>query len=147
MRIPESKDLIVLLNNTGNVDVEDISRNILGILYNKTYDMPVKRRAPLLADEPASRAAVVDPDTAAYHSYAGKYQLAPEMFITITVENGRIYEQVTGQHRFEIFPESPGKFFMKVVDAQMSFVKDEQGGINRLILHQYGKDMPAKRID
>lgn len=146
VRIPESKDLIVLLNNTGNVDVEDISRNILGILYNKTYDMPVKRRAPLLADE-SNRPATIDADTAAYRAYAGKYQLAPQLFITITVENGRIYEQVTGQSRFEIFPESPGKFFMKVVDAQMSFVKDEQGSIDRLILHQFGKDMPAKRID
>jgi len=148
VRIPESRDLVVLLNNTGNVDVEEISKNILGILYNRTYDMPVKRRAPLLAEEPASRTAMPDPDTAAYHSYAGRYQLAPEMFITITVENGRIYEQVTGQNRFEIFPEeSPGKFFMKVVDAQMSFVKGEQGSIDRLILHQYGKDIPAKRID
>jgi len=146
VRIPESKDLVVLLNNTGNVDVEEITKNILGILCDKTYDMPVKRRAPLLADEPA-RPAMVTPDTAAYHTYAGKYQLAPEMFITITVENGRIYEQVTGQSRFEIFPESPGKFFMKVVDAQMSFVKDDQGSIDRLILHQYGRDMPAKRID
>lgn len=146
VRIPESKDLVVLLNNTGNVDVEAISRNILGILYDKPYDMPVKRRSPLLADDQAPKTAI-KPDTLAYRSYTGRYQLAPGVFITITAENGRIYEQVTGQQRFEIFPEAPGKFFMKVVDAQMSFVKDDQGSVDRLILHQFGKDMPAKRIE
>jgi CubicO group peptidase (beta-lactamase class C family) len=146
VRVPENKDLVVLLNNTGNVDVEAISRNILGILYNKTYDQPVKRRAPLLADAPSAKTAA-RPDTQAYRSYTGKYQLTPAVFITITVEDGRIYEQVTGQERFEIFPEAPGKFFLKVVDAQMSFVKNEQGNIDQLILHQYGREIAAKRIE
>lgn len=146
VRIPESKDLVVLLNNTGNVDVESIARNILGILYNKPYDQPVKRRAPLLAGDSSTKTPV-RPDTTAYRSYTGRYQLTPAVFITITVEDGRIYEQVTGQERFEIFPEAPGKFFLKVVDAQMSFVKNEQGNIHQLILHQYGREITAKRVE
>lgn len=146
VRIPESKDLVVLLNNTGNADLEGIAGNILGILYNKPYEMPVKRVAPLLAEEQA-REETAKADTAAYRTYAGKYQLAPAVFITISVEDGRIYEQVSGQERFEIFPESPGKFFLKVVDARMSFVKNEQGNVDQLILHQHGRNMPARRVD
>jgi CubicO group peptidase (beta-lactamase class C family) len=146
VRVPESKDLVVLLNNTGNADLEGITRNILGILYNKPYDMPEKKRAPLLAED-RPRQQDMSQDTAAYRSYVGKYELMPAVFITITVEDGRIYEQVTGQGRYEIFPQSPGKFFMKVVDARMSFVKNEQGNIEKLILHQGGRDLPARKVE
>jgi hypothetical protein len=53
--------------------------------------------------------------------------------------------QATGQPKLEMFPESATKFFLKVVDAQVSFVKDETGKVNALILHQGGRDQEAAR--
>jgi hypothetical protein len=44
-----------------------------------------------------------------------------------------------------LFPESETKFFLKVVDAQVSFVKDDQGAVTHLILHQ-GGEQKAKKI-
>jgi hypothetical protein len=46
-----------------------------------------------------------------------------------------------------VYPEGAGKFFVKVVDAQLTFDSDAQGNVTQLILHQGGRDMPAKRID
>lgn len=46
----------------------------------------------------------------------------------------------------QIFPESDRDFFLKVVDAQITFVTDAQGRATELILHQ-GGDHHAKRID
>ncbi len=37
-------------------------------------------------------------------------------------------EQATAQPRFPIFPESETSFFLKVVDAQLTFEKDGSGG-------------------
>ena len=34
--------------------------------------------------------------------------------------------QATGQSKLEVFPESETKYFLKVVDAQLTFVKDER---------------------
>ncbi len=45
LRITNSKDLIVLLNNTGVTNLNEISDKIIDILYNQHYDMPKK---PLL---------------------------------------------------------------------------------------------------
>ncbi|MGH9849424.1 MAG: serine hydrolase, partial [Blastocatellia bacterium] len=53
--------------------------------------------------------------------------------------------QATGQPKFELFPESETRFFLKVVEAQVTFVKDDKGAVTHLILHQ-GGDQKAKKI-
>ena len=54
--------------------------------------------------------------------------------------------QATGQGKVEIFPSSPTEFFLKVVDAQITFVKDASGAVTQLVLHQGGRDMPGKKL-
>jgi CubicO group peptidase (beta-lactamase class C family) len=44
-RMPNTKDLIVLLNNTGGTALNEISRSIMGILYNLPYDLPKRSLA------------------------------------------------------------------------------------------------------
>jgi len=78
-------------------------------------------------------------------NYIGDYELAPGFSIKVTVEGDRIYTQATGQAKFEIFPEAETKFFLKVVEAQLEFVKDDSGKFNKVILHQGGRDMEGKR--
>jgi hypothetical protein len=77
--------------------------------------------------------------------YPGDYELTPGFILSVTVEGDRIFTQATGQSRFEIFPESETRFFLKVVEATIDFVADETGRYNKLILHQGGRDMEAKR--
>ena len=52
----------------------------------------------------------------------------------------------TGQPKAELYPTSATEFFLKVVDAQVTFVKTEQGVVTHLILHENGSNMPAKKI-
>ncbi len=56
--------------------------------------------------------------------------------------------QATNQPKFEVFPESETKFFLRVVDAQLTFVKDAATGkVTHIILHQGGGNQRANRID
>ena len=86
-------------------------------------------------------------DPSLFDGYAGRYQLTPSFVITVTREANRLFLQATGQPRFEVFPESERDFFLKVVDAQITFEIDSQGRANSLVLHQNGVDQRAKRID
>ena len=86
----------------------------------------------------------VDPKL--YDDLAGDYELHRSFVITISRDGERLMAQATGQARLEIFPKSPTEFFYKVVDAQITFVKDPAGQVTGLILHQGGRDMPAPRI-
>jgi hypothetical protein len=72
--------------------------------------------------------------------------LAPGFVLTVTREGDKLMTQATGQGKVEVFPSSPTEFFLKVVDAQLSFVKDAAGKVTGLVLHQGGRDMPAKKI-
>lgn len=85
-------------------------------------------------------------DARVYDSYVGQYELNPNFIITIRREADGLSLQATNQPKFEIFAESETKFFLTVVDAQISFVKNDKGEVTHLILHQGGADQRAKKI-
>jgi hypothetical protein len=101
-------------------------------------------RATRVADPPAERA-VAKVDPALYDAYVGEYELAPGFMLTVTREGDRLMTQATGQQKVEVFPSSENEFFLKVVDAQITFVRGPGGTVDQLVLHQGGRDMPAKR--
>lgn len=96
------------------------------------------------ADVPSAPAeAKVDP--ALYDLYAGEYELAPGFILTVRRDGARLLTQATGQQELEVFPASETEFFLKVVDARITFVKGADGRVNELVLRQGGREMPAKR--
>lgn len=97
-----------------------------------------------VGDIEAKVVASIDPII--YDKYVGEYELAPDIIVTIIKEDNRIYAQLTGQDRYEIFPISESEYFYKVVDAKITFVKDDGGKVTNLVLHQQGQDMPASKI-
>jgi len=86
----------------------------------------------------------VDPKI--YDSYVGEYQLGPTFTITITTEEGKLMAQATGQDKFELFPTSETDFYLKVVPASVTFVKDAEGKVTELILTQNGRKGTARKI-
>lgn len=76
----------------------------------------------------------------------GVYALAPDFQLTITREGSSLFAQATGQPKFPLFAEAETEFFLKVVDAQISFVKDANGKFNSLVLHQGGANIPGRRV-
>ncbi len=85
-------------------------------------------------------------DAAILQQYAGVYELVPGFTLTMTVEEGKLMTQASGQPKFELFAEKGNLFFLKVVDASVEFIRGEDGKVNALILHQNG-DHKAKRIN
>ena len=112
------------------------------LMYPDGADEP--ERAPRIADAPAERT-VAKVDPAAYDAYVGEYELTPGFILTVTREGDRLMTQATGQEKVEVFPSSETEFFLKVVDAQITFVRGPGGTVDQLVLHQGGRDMPAKK--
>ncbi len=90
-------------------------------------------------------AATVDP--AVLETYVGDYQLAPSFFITVTLEEGRLMAQATGQQKFEIFPQSETEFYYTVVEAQITFNRNDAGAVESLTLHQNGQNVPGRKVE
>ena len=93
---------------------------------------------------PKERTAVsVDPKVLT--QYIGTYALAPNFDLVVTVENGQLMTQATGQGKIPLFAESETRFFPIVIDADIDFVKDAQGKVTSLVLHQNGHNMNAPK--
>jgi len=123
----------VLSNAYTNAGVDDIGWHIL--------DASIA----LLAPPKQHKEITVDPKI--FDNYAGTYQFAPGVNLFVTRDADHLFAQLTGQGKLEIFPEGERDFFLKVVDAQITFVTDANGRATELILHQNGLDQHAKRIE
>ncbi len=75
--------------------------------------------------------------------YVGSYKLTEQVFIDVKRDGEQLLAKVTGQSWAEIFPESDGHFFWKIVDAQLVFSND---GTGSAVLHQHGQDMPMTKV-
>src|SRR5690606_34012110 len=77
----------------------------------------------------------------------GRYAYPNSAVLTVTREGDKLYAQLTGQSRYQIFPESPTNYFWKVADAKVSFVLDESGKITAAIHQQGGQRFEAPRLE
>lgn len=97
-----------------------------------TVTLPSERRAVALSPE-------------VLKAYEGVYNLAPTFALTISVVDGKLMAQATGQPAFALTAEAEDAFYLTAVDAQITFTRNAAGAVEGLVLHQGGRDMPAKR--
>jgi hypothetical protein len=80
-------------------------------------------------------------------SYVGVYRIIPGVDLHVTAEGDALFvRSTTGSDAVRLWPESRSDFFVNEVDAQVTFVRDAGGGMTGLVLHQYGRDRPARKI-
>lgn len=78
--------------------------------------------------------------------YVGVYQVTPYPAFAITIEDGQLRFQGSGQPRLPMFAESDTKFFLKAVDAEMEFARaPATNAVTQLTLHQGGQTMVGRR--
>ncbi len=126
-------------------------RNSAGKITSlELYDEPVNL-GPISVEPrtelsiPAERAGVTI-DAGILAQYRGRYDFGGGFSITVTTEGSRIFTQATGQAVVEIYAESERKFFLKVVDASVEFLKDREGKVTGMVLTQGGR-YEAKKIE
>lgn len=121
---------VILLTNSA-ISADDVAFHLIDSLV------------PL--SKPPTKHAEVAIDASILPRYAGTYQVAPEFALTVTVENGALMVAATGQGKLHAYPESEKDFFVKEVDASITFVMDG-GRVTGLVLHQPQGDQTAKRV-
>jgi D-alanyl-D-alanine-carboxypeptidase/D-alanyl-D-alanine-endopeptidase len=126
--------VVVLSNSESVVGVDDIGGSLM--TGRPVAELPPPPPPPPPPSSGPHTAITVEPKVLA--GYVGRYQLAAQIVITIMLEDGHLYAQLTGQGRYEVFPEAPTKVFWKVVGTN--------GKARSAILHQNGHDAPAPRL-
>ena len=96
---------------------------------------------------PPKQRKAIDLPAAELPPYVGVYELAPGVELEVTTRDGTLYVRSSmGGNAVRLWPESRSDFFVKEADAQVTFTRNSSGAMTGLVLHQYGRDRPARKI-
>ncbi|MBA3829033.1 MAG: serine hydrolase [Taibaiella sp.] len=134
MVFDKAKDLafILMLNTKNSNTTSTAMTKILRSIIEKTPEYSQRFAKP-----------IVNVNDEILHSYAGEYSLFPGFTLMVTVDDGKIYTQGTGQPQGVILPVSNNWFISKQDRAEFEFVKDAKGKVVKLILYQGGQELTA----
>ncbi|HEY9879452.1 MAG TPA: serine hydrolase [Leptolyngbyaceae cyanobacterium] len=130
--LPDQDTTIAVLSNVESINPEQISAGLAAILLGKPYDLPQAIDTVMV-------------DAMVLERYVGTYQLAPEFQITITVEDGLLYAQGTGQPAIALYPDSDSEFFALAPELRIVFNPTESAAVESLTLIQGGQSTVALR--
>ena len=137
MRLPDQDCTVVGLGNAlppvAGYEPAAVARQIAG----KFLEADIAKLPPLAEDSTF--------DKKAYPDFAGRYDYKNAV-MTVTVEDGRLHAQLTGQPKFEIFPSGRDAFFWKVTDAKVVFQRDAKGKVVAVRHTQGGNSFTAPRL-
>lgn len=132
---PSQKTGVVVLTNSGGAGADDIGMHLL----DPAVPLAPKPEPNRVRKEITLPESVLAP-------YVGVYELAPTFSISITLADGVLSLQATAQPKFRLYAETATDFFIVLVDAQITFVRDAQGVVTGLVLHQGGANQVAKKV-
>jgi len=130
---PSDRLTIIVLDNVGTNAPRDMAEKLADIAFGKPVVLPSERK-----EVPVDRRILA--------RYVGHYRMTPAFAFDITLEGNALFFQATHQDKVPIFPESPKDFFVKVVDAQFSFIADGDGPATAVVMHQNGQSTTGARV-
>ena len=132
-RYPADRVTVVVLSNVEGAPSGEIANSLSAIVFGAKYEIPAERKEVQVAAKTLEK-------------YVGQYQLTPQLVLKVTLEDGKLFAQISTQPKLELFAESETVFFFKVVNAQVTFVINAQGEVTGMVFRQGGSDIPAKKI-
>jgi len=119
-------------DGTGQVEQLSIHSRSRNEVWKKS-EQPMETRSELKVDEKL------------LERYTGRYEVSPQFSFVITREAGQLYLQAEGQEQLPLFAEAPHKFYLKVNDATLEFVKEGEQ-VTKALLKQGGRAADAIKV-
>src|ERR1700731_845131 len=124
---PDDKLVVAVLANL-NGPAGQIAGNLAKVAHGEKVVLPTERKEISVSPEILKQ-------------YVGTYELTPKFSLAITLEDGQLISQGTNQEKVPMYAESETMFFLKLVDAQIEFVRNQKGEVTHMLLHQNGRDV------
>ena len=130
---PEDDVTAVALSNLNSPAPGRIARQLAALARGEQVVLLSEKKAVEVASETLAQ-------------YVGAYELRPGFDLTITLEDGRLMSQATGQGKAALFASSETRFFLRVVEAEIEFFRDRGGAdVTHLVLYQGGREVRGER--
>ncbi len=133
-RVPEDDICIIILSNGCSRGPGEITQSIYAVLYDMPYQIPTPKIAASLSREKLQE-------------YEGEYEILPTLKIKLSVKDGQLIGEPTGQPSIIIYAEKEAdRFFSKSPEIQLHFNRNEKGSVIGFILHQNGAQINCNKI-
>ena len=130
---PDDKLTVIVLGNVTSGVVDQIGDYLGEVGLGEAVTLPAERK-------------VVEVSPKLLGEYVGVYQLLPSFALTVTLEDGQLMMQGTGQPKAPLFAASETRFFSKVGAAEIEFVRDPgTHTVTKLVFNQSGESVEGKR--
>ena len=127
--------IVGLANAQTGSGVDDIGLHYLDPSY------PVDLEIPRAHTEVTLSHGVLD-------QFVGRYKFSPTDMLTVLRNGDRLSIVIApGQPPIEIYAEGDGRFFLKVVNVQLTFTDLKNGHASKVVWHQSGQDQTGERIE
>ena len=133
---PDEELILILLFNTESINTRRLAFKITDLLL-----------ADKLKDEESKQRVEIKIDFEELNSFKGYYQMPDGMRLGFVLEQDLFWLVLPGNEKFQLYAESPTKFFLKAFNAQCTFIKNNDGLVNEMIWHQGGEDYKAGRAE
>ena len=144
--IPEGTRIAVTAhfdNSTRNKYNPDARRAVR--FGDSTNDEMLAGFVDYIVEKPPAERTIAKINPAIYDSYVGEY-LVGSRTCTVEREGDKLLLVAPGWMKAEAFPESETKFFLRAMDAQMTFVRNEKGEVTGFVFEMGNRLMQAKKV-
>ncbi len=131
-RFPDEDATVIVLSNNVAGNAQSVAMALAAELFGEKHDLPGERKEITL-------------DAKLLDRYVGSYQVGP-LLVEVTSEDGHLMIHPKGQPKTEAFAASDTKFFLKIVDADITFVLGADGKASEMKLDQGGAHLAGKRL-
>ena len=137
---PEQRFSVVVLSNLGSFNTSRLARQVADIYLSDV----IKEEQP-----PARQAEQreIEPNTALYDTFAGKYYFEPGLIMTFSKENNQLMLEQNGGPKISLVPESDTEFSLRDRDAKLTFQLNNVGYVTQLVFIQGDNVMTGEKFE
>lgn len=131
---PDEDLLVIVLSNliTAGFVPQNIALKLVKLSRGINVIIPSERNETVVSPEILNK-------------YIGTYDLSSTNKIEISIDDGNLMALVAYQPKIKLIPESETRFFSRIPDMQIEFLKDTQGSFTSLVLCQDEEDIKGTR--
>ena len=141
-RFPSENFAVIVFSNSAEFNPGGIAHQIVDI-YLKNKLKPEDKAEEI---KEASNSEAITVDENILNTYVGDFELQPGFVISISLNDGKLTGQATGQPAFPLTPISTTEFNVEGIEAKIEFIPNEGENIKLIKLHQGGQIMDAPRV-
>jgi CubicO group peptidase (beta-lactamase class C family) len=137
---PEQRFAVVVFSNLGSFNTSQIARQVADIYLS---DVIKEEQPPARQVERRE----VEPNSALYDTFAGRYYFEPGLIMTFVKENNQLILQQDGGPKVSLVPESDTEFSIRNRGATLTFQLNNVGDVTQLVFTQGDNVMIGEKFE